>query len=208
MAASPRHNGNNGEEMNSPKDPQGWEAVAVQFICARSPTIGKATVSQWLAHLPAGGSVLDLGCGFGEPHARQLLAAGHEVFGIDASPTLAAECRRRLPNMSVTCEPIEDSDFFGRRFDAVLAIGLIFLLDEPVQERVLAKSAAALTSGGRLLFTAPWQPCEWQDRLTGRRSSSLGRQRYSELLERCGLSLEEELTDEGDNHYFHFVRPA
>jgi SAM-dependent methyltransferase len=185
---------------------RGWEANATTFTASRSPTIGVATVSAWAARLPVGGAVLDLGCGFGEPHGRQLLEGGVEVFGIDASPTLASECRRRFPAMTVACEAVEDSSFFGRRYDGIIAIGLVFLLEESVQRRVLSKAAAALADGGRLLFTAPWQVCDWGDQLTGRASRSLGRQAYVELLGGCGITLVEELTDEGGNHYYHFVR--
>jgi SAM-dependent methyltransferase len=188
-------------------DPSGaWEAVTAAFVAHRSPTIGVATVSAWASWLPAGGSVLDLGCGFGEPHARQLLGAGFEVFGIDASPTLVEECRRRFPAMSVACESVQDSAFFARRFDGVIAIGLVFLLEASVQHRLLSRSAAALAEGGRLLFTAPWQDCQWEDRLTGVRSRSLGRHAYVAHLRPCGLTLVEELADEGDNHYYHFAR--
>jgi hypothetical protein len=52
------------------------------------------------------------------------------------------------------CAAVEDSDFFGRTFDAVVAVGLFFLLDAGIQRRLVAKVAAVLQSGGRLLFTA------------------------------------------------------
>ncbi len=185
---------------------RGWEDISAAFVAGRSSTIGVATVSAWADHLRTGGSVLDLGCGFGEPHASQLLAAGFEVFGIDASPTLARACRRRHPTMRVACEAVEDSAFFGRLYDGILASGLVFLLEEAGQRRLLAKCAAALAGGGRLLFTAPRQECAWSDRLTGRASRSLGCQAYVEHLDRRGLTLVEELTDEGENHYYHFAR--
>lgn len=68
------------------------------------------------------------------------------------------------------------------------------------------KAAAALNPNGRLLFTAPWQVCEWDDILTGRPSQSLGRDVYVQELAALGLSLAEEHSDEGGSHYFDFVR--
>lgn len=172
----------------------------------RSHSIGKGTVAAWAATLRPGGAVLDLGCGFGEPNARVLADAGFEMFGIEASPTLAAACRENVPEMTVACEAVESSDFFGRRFDGVLAIGLVFLLEEATQRTLLRRAAAALTDTGRMLFSAPWQVCSWKTEPTGEVSRSLGRVAYVELLEGCGLELVEECVDEGENHHFHFRR--
>jgi hypothetical protein len=82
----------------------------------------------------------------------------------------------------------------------------MFLLSAEDQKRVLHKAANALNPKGRLLFTAPWQACEWDDMLTGRRSRSLGRQVYVQELAEQGLSLAAEYVDEGENHYFDFIR--
>src|SRR5215469_1223561 len=60
-----------------------------------------------------------------------------------------------FPNVPVECEDVEDSIFFARTFDGVVAWGLFFLLDAQVQRRLIKKVAGALQSGGRLLFTAP-----------------------------------------------------
>ena len=184
----------------------GWEAFAEQYMRTRSRSIGAATVGAWAAQLPVGGAVLDLGCGFGEPNARALVEAGFEVFGVEASPTLAAACRTNVPGMTVACERVEDSAFFGRSFDGIVAIGLVFLLEPSTQRAVLGKAAAALREGGRLLFSAPWQVCSWETVPTGQVSRSLGREAYAELLGACGLVRVEECVDEGENHHFHFVR--
>lgn len=50
------------------------------------------------ALLPSGGSVLDLGCGSGQPIARHLLERGFAIVGVDSSPTLIARCRSRFPS--------------------------------------------------------------------------------------------------------------
>lgn len=185
----------------------GWEAIAGQFIASRNPRNGVAVVHAWSRVLSQGASVLDLGCGFGVPHTQLLLDAGFNVYAIDAAPSLISEFQRRFPGTPVRCEAVEASDFFQRSFDAITAIGLMFLLSEEDQRRVLQKAAHALNPKGRLLFTAPSQVCEWDDLLTGRRSRSLGREVYVQELAEQGLSLAAEYTDEGQNHYFDFTRP-
>lgn len=184
---------------------QGWEAVAEAFIGARSD-VGADVVRHWAGQLPPGGTVLDIGCGFGEPVTRTLIEAGFEVWGVDASPTLVAEYRRRFPDCPVACEAAETSDLFGRSFDAAVAVGLMFLLPEEAQHRLIARIAGALAPGGRFLFSAPRQECEWADLLTGRPSRSLGETGYRQVLEAAGLVLADQQTDGGGNHYFDAVK--
>jgi SAM-dependent methyltransferase len=54
-----------------------------------------ARLTRFLALLPSGASILELGCGAGADSA-QMLAAGFDVRPTDGSPELAAEASRRL----------------------------------------------------------------------------------------------------------------
>lgn len=187
--------------MHDPSN--GYEAAATEFMARRTGSgIGVATIREWARSLAPGGSILDLGCGHGAPVAAALVADGFDVYGVDASPTLAAAFRGRLPDAHVACEPVEESSFFGRTFDGVVAIGLLFLLPTGVQRDLLRRIAPALNPGGRLLFTAPAEACAWTDVLTGGESRSLGAAEYRAILEAAGLALVGEYRDEGDNHYY------
>lgn len=190
----------------TPDPSRGWDAIAHRFIAARSD-IGADIVRQWAGQLPPRGAVLDIGCGSGAPVADALVAAGFRVFGIDASPTLVAEFRRRLPSAEVVCEPAETSRLFDRPFDGAVAIGLLFLLPAGDQRAVIARVAGALQPGGRFLFTAPRQACDWTDSLTRQPSLSLGEDEYRRTLEQAGLRLSGSRTDAGGNHYFDATRP-
>jgi len=181
----------------------GYEAVADAFVAARSrSTMGTAIISQWAASLPVGGTVLDIGCGSGEPVTAALLDVGLTVSAIDASPTLVATFRRQFPDVEIACEPAESSGLFGRTFDGAVMIGLMFLLPEAAQRALIGRVAGVLRPDGRFLFTSPRQACAWDDVLTGRRSSSLGAEEYGRILDEAGLQLIAEHVDEGENHYF------
>jgi SAM-dependent methyltransferase len=169
--------------------------------------VGAAAVRRWARSLPRGAAVLDLGCGHGVPLAAALLEEGCAVHGVDASPTLVAAFRRRFPGVPVACEPVEDSAFFGRSFDAVLAWGLLFLLPDGAQRGLVRRVGAALAPGGRFLFTAPAAACTWTDVLTGRPSRSLGSEGYRAALADAGLVLSGQHVDEGDNDYHEAVKP-
>ena len=161
---------------NSDKS-NGYEEVAAIFITGRGRNhsgVGASVVAEWSEMLPGGATVLDLGCGTGVPISQALIEHGFNVFGVDASPKIVAAFRASFPAVPVECSAVEDSDFFGRSFDGVVAWGLFFLLDVKVQRRLIAKIAGALRSGGRLLFTAPSQSCSWRDALTRRTSISFG----------------------------------
>lgn len=179
----------------------GWDAIAHRFVAERS-SAGAATVRSWCRALPEGAPVLDLGCGSGVPVSEALLDAGCEVFGVDASPALVAAFRRRFPQAQVVCEPVEESRFFGRTYDGVVAVGLLFLLAPDAQHSVIRRVSAALEPGGRFLFTAPLQRATWKDTLTGRESVSLGGEAYRCALAEAGMGVVGEYVDEGGNHYY------
>lgn len=193
-------------ELNPTDEPErsnAYESHAAEFISRRTQSaVGAAAVREWASDLRPGAAVLDLGCGCGRPISQVLVDAGFAVHGVDAAPSMIAAFRARFPGAPAECSAIEDSALFGRTFDGVVAWGLMFLLAPDNQALLIRKVARALDAGGRFLFTAPRQECEWPDALTGRRSVSLGREKYRQLLAAEGLVLVGERTDEGENHYY------
>ncbi|HXH48438.1 MAG TPA: class I SAM-dependent methyltransferase [Terriglobia bacterium] len=190
----------------------GYEGVAAEFLArrgsGRSAGVGVKDVRNWARTLPRGAAVIDLGCGPGYPITEVLVNEGLSVYGVDAAPSFVQAFRRNLPGTPVVCEPVEDSTFFNRTFDAVLAWGLIFLLPAEEQRRVIQRIATVLVPGGRLLFTscAGVEPLVWNDAMTGLESRSLGAGEYRRLLSEAGLSVTSEYEDEGQNHYFDALK--
>ena len=180
----------------------GYEAVAEDFIRVRSQVTGLATVQNWMAHLPKGGTVLDVGAGPGEPLTVALIDGGFNVCAIDASPKMVAAFKRRFPDIEVACEAVEDSSFFNRSFDGVLAVGLIFLLPAEKQGPLISHMASVLKPGGRMLFSAPRQIGGWEDVLTGQPSYSLGERAYKDIAASAGLDIVGEHVDEGESYYY------
>jgi SAM-dependent methyltransferase len=160
-------------------------------------------VRNWAQTLPRGATVIDLGCGPGFPITEVLVSEGLSVFGIDAAPSFVQAFRQNLPNTPIVCEAVQDSTFFGRTFEGVLAWGLMFLLSPKDQQRLIQSIAGILVPGGRLLFTSPAEPLVWNDAMTGVESRSLGADEYRRQLSAVGLSVTSEYDDEGQNHYFN-----
>lgn len=191
----------------------GYEAVAAEFLARRgsghpnrSASVGVNLVRRWARTIPRGASVIDLGCGPGFPITEVLVAEELNVFGVDAAPSFVQAFRRNLPNTPVVCEAVQDSTFFNRTFDGVLAWGLIFLLSAEDQRRLIQRIADILTPGGRLLFTSPAEPLVWNDAMTGLESRSLGAEEYRRQLSAAGLSLISEYDDGDHGHYFEALK--
>jgi SAM-dependent methyltransferase len=195
-------------EADSTDPSNGYEAVAKGFIASRfRSSVGASTVRDWARTLPQGATVLDLGCGSGVPVSQAIVDEGLTVYGVDASSSMIAAFRARFPEAAAECRPVEESEFFGRTFDAVVAWGLMFLLPADGQAKLIAKVSRALKPGGKFLFTSPHQVCEWPDNLTGRKSQSLGSAEYRRLLAANGLIIQNECEDEGNNYYYSAAKP-
>jgi 2-polyprenyl-3-methyl-5-hydroxy-6-metoxy-1,4-benzoquinol methylase len=186
----------------------GYEAISQNFLARRgsnnSPPggIGVHEVHTWAATLAPGSSVLDLGCGSGFPITAVLVEQGLQVFAVEAAPTFVAAFKQSLPGVPIRCEAVQESAFFNRTFDAVLAWGLVFLLHHEDQQHIIRRFADVLVPGGRLLFTAPATTAVWTDAMTGLESRSLGAEQYAKLLAASGITVAKEYEDEGGNHYF------
>ena len=184
---------------------RGYEALADEFIRVRSNS-GAELIRQWASSFAPGSAVLDVACGHGRPLTAVLVEVGLQVAALDAAPSMVAAFERNFPDVPVVCEAAETSAFFGRRFDGVLAVGLVFLLSEEEQPRLIANLAKALRPGGRLLFSAPTEVGAWDDLLTGLPSQSLGEEVYRRLLQGAGFGEVQSHRDKGGNHYYEAVR--
>jgi SAM-dependent methyltransferase len=68
-------------------------------MVSRNARIGAAEVSDWAKALPAGSSILDLGCGHGVPISQALIEDGFAVHGIDASAKMIAPSVNGFPTL-------------------------------------------------------------------------------------------------------------
>lgn len=102
--------------------------------------------------LPSTGSVLDVGCGSGQPIARHLLERGFAVVGVDSSPTLISKCRSRLPKAEWIVADMRTLSI-NRRFEGLIAWDSFFHLSHQDQRSMFTVFRKHAACGAPLLFT-------------------------------------------------------
>jgi SAM-dependent methyltransferase len=152
----------------------------------------RLALEPWLKPAP-GTRVLDVGCGVGR-WSRLLAGRGAQVTGIDISPTMIAQARRRAtqaglhPRCRFITQDLAALDA-GDRFDLVLGVTVLqHILDPDALRSAVSRMADHLAEGGRmvLLEAAPLQSASHCN-------SSIFRARergdYLQLFASCGLRL-------------------
>jgi SAM-dependent methyltransferase len=110
-------------------------------------------LDRFLSYVPEGGTVLDVGCGMGEPIARYLIGHGRSVVGVDASPSMIEMCRARFPDMEWLVADMRELEL-GRRFDGIVAWDSFFHLGTDEQRRMFARIALHARRGAPWMFTS------------------------------------------------------
>lgn len=131
-----------------------YERHASTFDAARGKTLFEAPwLQRFVALLPPGAAILDIGCGSGEPIARYFIDRGFAVSGIDSSPTLIGLCRGRFPDSDWQVADMR-SLALGRRFAGLIAWDSFFHLTPEDQREMFAVFREHAAAGAALMFTS------------------------------------------------------
>jgi ubiquinone/menaquinone biosynthesis C-methylase UbiE len=104
--------------------------------------------------VPAGGLVLDAGCGTGNFSLR-LSGAGARVVGLDFSPVALAAYRRKDPGARVCQASLADPlPFRDGVFDCVVCMSVLFAIPESRASAATRELRRVLKPGGKLVITA------------------------------------------------------
>lgn len=110
-------------------------------------------LDRFLAHVRRGGTVLDVGCGMGDPIARYLMNRDINVVGADGSPSMIERCRTRFPESEWLVADMRELEL-GRRFDGILAWDSLFHLGMDDQREMFPRLASHAQRGAPLMFTS------------------------------------------------------
>ncbi len=111
--------------------------------------IEERVIGQLIEPLPAA-RALDAACGTGR-HARQLIARGHTVSGIDLTPEMIERALVNVPEASLAVADLRELPYPDHSFELVVC-GLA-LAHLPSLEVGVAELARVLVPGGRLIVS-------------------------------------------------------
>lgn len=174
-------------------------ASAWATLRSRSAFIEGRWLEKFRALLPKTGSVLDLGCGAGEPIARWLIEQGLSLTGVDSSPSLIGVCRDRFPSAE-WIEADMRTLMLPHRFDGVIAWHSFFHLNPGDQRSMFDVFEHHIAPGGALMFTSGGDENETLGEFQGEPlyHASLAPKEYHTLLGRSRFDVVESILDDQD----------
>lgn len=132
-----------------------YDAIAEHFHALRTTLQPKEEeyLALLLDPLPAGSTILDLGCGTGRPIAEHMVSRGHHIVGVDGSAALLALARAQLPEQRWLHALIEAVEF-EETFAAVVCWDSLFHLPRAEHAPIIRKIHRWLVPGGRLMISS------------------------------------------------------
>lgn len=119
----------------------------------RSPLLSageRAWLDRLIMPLPRGGTILDLGCGGGEPIDRYLIDHGFHIIGIDSNPIAIELAHTRFPRERWLLGDMRRATL-DESFAGIVAWNSLSLLPATDQDAMAERIMAWLKPGGRLL---------------------------------------------------------
>ena len=181
---------------------QVYEANAAAWDAQRSRALfERGWLDRFLGAMPPGGTVLDLGCGAGEPIARYLVRQGRAVCGLDFAPAMLALARERMPEQRWIEGDMRGLDL-PERFAGILGWDSFFHLSPDEQRALIPRLARHLAPGGALMLTVGPEAGEPIGRVCDEPvyAASLDPQEYRERLAAVGLDLEAFAPEDPEAH--------
>jgi cyclopropane fatty-acyl-phospholipid synthase-like methyltransferase len=163
----------------------------------RSLAMERGWLEKFAAVLPSGPTVLDIGCGSGEPMGRYFLEAGACVTGIDASPEIIEIAQQRQAEGEWIVADMRDLRL-DRKFDGILAWHSAFHLTQEDQRKMFPIYQRHAADGAVMMFTSGPSHGEAIGELEGEAlyHSSLDPEEYRALLDQNGFQVLEHVVED------------
>lgn len=160
----------------------------VQARLLESTLYEKPWLDRFCALLPPASSILDCGCGAGQPIARYLGQCGYAVMGIDSSPAMIRMFQACLPGQRAAVADMRTL-CFPETFHGLLAWDSFFHLNHSDQRKIFSTFRKHAAPTAALMFTSGPSHGEIVGRLEGEPlyHASLDATEYRQLLEGQGF---------------------
>ncbi len=170
-----------------------YERHALDYVADRRRMLWNESgwLDRFTALLPRFATILDIGCGCGEPIARYLIDQRFAVEGVDSSPSLIAVCRERFPKQHWHVSDMRTLAL-DKSFEGLLAWDSFFHLAHDAQRRMFPIFRQHAAPGAALMFTTGTSHGEAIGSYRGQPlyHASLAAHEYQSLLESNGFRVE------------------
>lgn len=170
---------------------QSYDEISTWYDKARTKNLmEKEYLNFVLQHVKPGGSILDLGCGTGEPIAKFFIEHQIHITGIDGAPNMIAQCCERFPKEEWQVADMRTISL-NKTFDAVIAWDSFFHLTPYDQRKMFPIFKRHLKEKAILLFTSGPKEGEVYSTMNHHRfyHASLSKEEYQQLLKEHGLTV-------------------
>lgn len=131
-----------------------YERHASAFATLRSRTLfEKKWLDKFSHYLPQGGTLLDMGCGNGQPIADYFIQQGFIHTGVDGAAAMISRAKQSFPKQRWLHQDMRELAL-GETFDGLLAWDSFFHLNQDDQRAMFPIFAAHSHAGSALMFTS------------------------------------------------------
>lgn len=178
-------------KMNKTKVYEVYDEIINWFDDARTKSLMESEYLNLIVNtIPPSSSILDLGCGTGEPIAQFFIEKGYKVTGVDGSQKMIELCKKRFPSERWIVSDMREINL-PQQFDVLLAWHSFFHLDFDSQRTMFKIFESHIKPGGVLAFTSGEEEVEvWSDN-GGQQlyHASLSTNEYNSLLKESSFKV-------------------
>ncbi|MEJ2116663.1 MAG: class I SAM-dependent methyltransferase [Alphaproteobacteria bacterium] len=170
-----------------------YERKATQFDRERSKILfERRWLEKFKALLSQDASILDVGCGTGEPIAQYFIAKGYDLTGVDYAQSMVAIARQRFPGQSWHVADMRALDL-EEQYDGLIGWHSFFHLTPEEQRTVLPVFSSHLNPGGAMMLTVGPEKDERIGHVGGEEvyHASLSPEEYRKILEDLGFEIKD-----------------
>lgn len=127
---------------------------AAAFACQRSRTLfEKHWLDKFIAAMGGLGSIVDIGCGNGQPIADYFIQQGFQLTGVDGSAAMLARARQAFPDQRWLEQDMRELTL-NETFEGLLAWDSFFHLTQQDQQNMFPIFDRLSHPGSALMFTS------------------------------------------------------